>query len=84
MVRDCSDADFRSQYCSNLLSPFFTHLNQCRIKVGAIDAAALGPLEIGPRPRTRKKEVFSILVVISLVGTISGKSLRLLPPDVVF
>ena len=31
-----------------------------------------------------KKKVFSILVVISLVGTISGKSLKLLPPDVIF
>jgi len=31
--------------------------SQCRIKVGAIDAAALGPCtqETGPRPRTRKK-----------------------------
>jgi len=25
--------------------------------------------------------VFSVLVVISLVGTVSGKSLKLLPPD---
>ena len=32
--------------------------------------------------KTRK--VLSILVVISVVGTISGKSLNLLPPDVVF
>ena len=40
--------------------------------------------EIGPRPRTRKRKVFSILVVISLVGTISGKSLKLLPPDIIF
>jgi len=51
---------------------------QCQIKVGAIDAAAVRPIrqEIGPRPRTRKRKVFSILVVISLVGTISGKSLK--------
>ena len=32
--------------------------------------------EIGPRPRTRK--MFFVLVVISLVGTISGKSLKLI------
>ena len=32
--------------------------------------------------RTRK--VFSVLFAISLVGTISGKSLKLLPPDVIF
>jgi len=51
-------------------------LQQCRIKAGAIDAAALG--------HGREKEVFSILVVISVVGTISGKSLKLLPPDVIF
>ena len=31
--------------------------------------------------KTRK--VFSVSVVISLVGTISGKSLKLLPPDVI-
>ena len=38
--------------------------------VGAMDAA--GPIqEIGPRPRT---------IVISMVGAISGKSLKLLPP----
>jgi len=30
------------------------------------------------------RKVFSILVVISLVGTISGKSIKLLPPDVIF
>jgi len=42
---------------------------KCRIKAGAIDAAALDP-ETGPRQRTRKIKVFSILVVISLVGTI--------------
>ena len=30
------------------------------------------------------RKVFSIWVVISLVGTISGKSLKLLPPDVTF
>jgi len=29
------------------------------------------------------RKVFSLLVVISLVGTISGKSLKLLPPDVI-
>ena len=55
---------------------------QCRIKVGAIDAAALGHIqEIGPRPRTRK--LFSVLPVNCLVGTILRKSLRLLPPDVI-
>jgi len=51
-------------------------LQQCRIKVDAVDAAASG--------HGREKEVFSILVVISVVGTISGKSLKLLPPDVIF
>jgi len=42
--------------------------------VGAIDAAALGPFKKSAHGRGREKEVFSILVVISLVGTISGKS----------
>jgi len=46
-------------------------VSQCRIKVGAIGAAALGP-----RPRTRKGKVFSILVVISLVGIILTKIIK--------
>jgi len=32
----------------------------------------------------KKRKVFSILAVISLVGTISGTSLKLLPPDGIF
>jgi len=32
----------------------------------------------------KKRLVSYILVVISRVGTISGKSLKLLPPDVMF
>jgi len=50
---------------------------QCRLKVGAIE-------EIGSQPRMRKRKVFSVLVVICLVGTMSGISLKLLPPDVIF
>jgi len=46
-------------------------ISQCRIKVGSIGAAALGP-----RPRTRKRKVFSILVVISLVGIILTKIIK--------
>jgi len=55
---------------------------QCRIAAGAIDAAALGPFE--KQAHGHRREVFSILVVISLVGTVSEKSLKLLPPDVTF
>jgi len=51
--------------------------NQCRIKVRAIDAALMPIQETGPQLGTRKRKVFSILVVISLVGTILGKSLKL-------
>jgi len=40
--------------------------------------------EIGPRPRTRKREKSFLFFVIVLVGTISGKSLKLSPPDVIF
>ena len=59
--------------------------DQCRIKVGAIDAAALfAHPRNRPAATDEKKRVFSILVVISLVGTISGKSSNLLPPDVIF
>jgi len=32
----------------------------------------------------KKRKIFSILVAISLFGTILGKSLKLLPPDVIF
>jgi len=39
--------------------------------VGAIDAAALGPFKKQPAVKTRK--VFSLLVVISLIGIISGQ-----------
>jgi len=61
-----------------------TTMSQCHIKVGAIDAAALGPFKKQAHGHIREKEVFSILVVISLLDTISGKSLKLLPPDVIF
>ena len=58
---------------------------QCRIKVGAIDAAALGPFKKWARGHGREdeKSLLYILVVISLVGTISGKSLKLLRLDVI-
>ena len=60
---------------------------QCRrINVGAIDAAAWRPLEEQAHGHRREnaRKVFPVSVVISLVGTISGKSLKLLPPDVIF
>jgi len=59
---------------------------QCRIKVGVCYwCCSIRPIQqIGPRPQTRKRDVFPVLVVISLVGTISRKSLKLLPPDVLF
>jgi len=50
---------------------------QCRTKVGAIDAAALGPLKKQAHGRGREKGLLYISVVIPLVGTISGKSLKL-------
>jgi len=51
--------------------------------VGAVDAAALGPSR-NRLTATDEKKKSSILDVIFLVGTISGKSLKLLPPDVIF
>jgi len=69
----------------------YNRFDQCRIKVGAIGAAAaaLWPVqEIGLHGHGREQENSSLYfgksVVISLVGTISGKSLKLLPPDVIF
>jgi len=57
---------------------------QCRIKLmGATDAAALGPFKKKAHGHGRERKI-SILVVISLVGTILGKSLKLLPPDGIF
>jgi len=47
----------------------------------------LGPFKKqahGHGQEDEKSLFFSILVVISLVGTVSGKSLKLLPPDVIF
>jgi len=61
-----------------------TRQQLCRTKLGAVDAAALRPFNKHAHGHRREKEVFSILVVISLVGTISGKSLQLLPEDVIF
>ena len=40
--------------------------------------------DIGPRPRTRKREKSSLFWLCSLVGTTSGKSLKLLLRDVIF
>jgi len=57
--------------------------------VGTFDAAALGSFSDSRNRRPtatdeKTRKMFSILVVISPVGTISGKSLKLLPPDVIF
>ena len=54
--------------------------------MGAIDAAALRPFNKQARGHGREndKRFRYILVVISLVGTISGKSLKPLPLDVIF
>jgi len=52
--------------------------------VGAIDAAALGPSVEKQAHGHGREEVFSFLIVITLVGTISRKSLKLSPPDVTF
>jgi len=59
---------------------------QCRTEEGASDAAAAGPFkkQQAHGHRRENEKVFSGLAVISLVGTISGKSLKLLPPDVIF
>jgi len=61
------------------------HTVLCRITVGAIDAAASGPFkkQAHGHGRENEKSLLCIFVVIALVGTISGKSLKLLPPDVI-
>jgi len=57
---------------------------QCRINAGAVDAAALRPFKNRTTATDEKtSKVSSILIVISLVGTISRKSLKFLPPDVI-
>jgi len=45
-------------------------VSQCRIKVGATNAAALGPFkkQAHSHGRENEKKVFSILAVISLVA----------------
>jgi len=53
---------------------------------GAVDTVALGPFKKQSHGHGRENEIslLYILVVTSLVGTISRKSLKLLPPDVIF
>jgi len=51
--------------------------------VGATDAAALGPFKKYAYGHDEKSLLY-ILIVISLVGTISGKSSKLLPPGVIY
>jgi len=51
---------------------------QCRI---AVDAAELGPFKTYAHGHGRENEKN---LKIFLLGTVSGKSLRLLPPDVIF
>ena len=63
---------------------YSTGHTQFRINAAAIDEAALRPFKKQVHGHGREKEVFSVLVVISLVGTVSGKALKLLPPDVIF
>ena len=67
-------------------SPIFIHdIASAGLKWVIFDAAALGPFKKQAHGHRRdNKKVFSILVVISLVGTVSGKSLKLLPQDVIF
>ena len=60
-------------------------LFQCRIKVGAIDAAALGPFKKQAHGHGRENEKSLLCFGCNfLVGTISRKSFKLLPPDVIF
>jgi len=48
-----------------------------QITVGAVDAAALGPFKKQAHCHGQEnRKVFSVLVVISLVGTISRKPLK--------
>jgi len=54
---------------------------QCRIKVGATDAAALGPFE-KQNEKTRKSGTFRSRFL--WLSTISGKSLKPLPADIIF
>ena len=54
-------------------------------EVHDIYSAALGPFKNRPTAADEETtKVCSVSVAISLVGRISGKSLKLLPPDVIF
>jgi len=59
--------------------------DHCLNKVGAIHVAALAQHARNRSTATdeKKKSLLHFFVVISPVGTISGKSLKLLPPDVI-
>ena len=56
----------------------------CRIKPGPTRAAALRPFRNRPTATDEKtRKLLAISVMISLVGIIAEKSLKLSPPDVV-
>jgi len=62
-----------------------TTLPQCRIMVGAIDAAVLGPFKKQARGHGRENEKSLLYVGCNFSGWYNfGKSLKLLPPDVTF
>jgi len=59
--------------------------DHCLNKVGAIHAAALAHARNrSTATDEKKKSLLHFFVVISPVGTISGKPLKLLPQDVIF
>jgi len=51
--------------------------DQCRMKVGAINAAAYAHSRNSPTATDEKRKIFFILVVISLVGTVSEKIIKI-------
>jgi len=52
--------------------------------VGAIDAAALRPVKKQAPHGHGREKVFSVSVVISLVGTVNRENHQSLPSDVIF
>jgi len=79
VMQPCSQHGRRWRRRGNIAAETHSADTQCRTKAGAIDDAAQRPFRKYTHGHGREKEL-----LLYMVDTISGKSLKLLPPDVIF